>query len=767
MLRWIRTVLSRSSKPDSPDRNASRARESGGTARVLSPLELFRGGWLEEAQSAADAALATDVQDVESSVVRALCMLEKGRHQEALLLMRRTVQRAPTHPQAHLGLGRALQITGQHQGAADAFKRAAALDPTDGEPIMELARQALGSGRPQALEQLEQALRLSPDLGMAHLLLGNVHLGHGRMRDAERHLRAAVTAMPAHAGALCNLGGLLKDTGNIVEATEVLERAVALPIKLAPATFNLAMLRIDQQRWSEAVELLRHSIAADRKQPDAYHWLATALMGLGDAGEARKAYQTAIRLDPKLARPRWGFAMAQLPAVPQTADEQRMAISAFRREVERLKHWFTRCSAPDKYQTVAAQQPYYLAYIPGNHSEVLTEYGRLCTTLMAEAANKEGVPLLRSTAGTKYRVGIVSAHVSNHSVWNAFVRGWIEHLDSNTFELEIFHVGPQRDEQTQWASSRVKRLHFALGNWSHWAKAIARGQFDVLIYPEVGMNSTTAQLASLRLAPVQLAAWGHPITTGLPTIDGFVSARAFEPMDAADHYTEQLIALPGIGCCYRPFDSVATPPDMAALGLRAGERLLLCPGTPFKYGPEEDALFVEIARRCSPCKLLFFRSRPVELAALLERRLRRAFDARHLSFDDHVRFVPHQTQSNFFGLLDQAIACLDTIEFSGFNTLMQAIERGAPIVAWEGKHMRGRFGSGILRELGVSEWIADTHESYADLVSKLVEDVTARSAFKEAIVARRPSLFGQQASIDALSKHLIDLVGAKRQGTSA
>ena len=43
-----------------------------------------------------------------------------------------------------------------------------------------------------------------------------------------------------------------------------------------------------------------------------------------------------------------------------------------------------------------------------------------------------------------------------------------------------------------------------------------------------------------------LTAWGHPMTSGLPTIDAFLSADAMEPPDAQDHYSEELVRLPGL-----------------------------------------------------------------------------------------------------------------------------------------------------------------------------------------------------------------------------
>ena len=66
------------------------------------------------------------------------------------------------------------------------------------------------------------------------------------------------------------------------------------------------------------------------------------------------------------------------------------------------------------------------------------------------------------------------------------------------------------------------------------------------------MDATTAKLAALRLAPVQAASWGHPETSGLPTIDYYLSAQALEPADAQENYTEKLVALPNLGCWLVP-----------------------------------------------------------------------------------------------------------------------------------------------------------------------------------------------------------------------
>jgi predicted O-linked N-acetylglucosamine transferase (SPINDLY family) len=607
---------------------------------------------------------------------------------------------------------------------------------------------------------LQQAGPLSAhDRGLAQTAFeqGNRQRENQHLDAAEQHYRRALAIYPAFAEAYSNLGSLLKDRGQLAEADQWLSLAIQLKPELGPALFNLAMTRMEQARWVDAAGLLQRFLALSPNNADAHYWLGNALTGTGDVVSARTAYQAAVRLNASYVQARWGSVMAQLPAVAQTDAEQAQASQAFARELDKLQAKLQGPQAAHGYLAVGAQQPYFLAYIASNHRAVLANYGALCARLMATWAKKVGVPPPTERRPGKCRLGIVSAHVHSHSVWHALVRGWVEHLDPAAFDIQIFHTGQLRDAQTEWAARRVQALHHGLGHWTQWAKAVSEAKLDVLLYPEIGMDATTIRLSALRLARVQLASWGHPMTTGLPTIDAYIGAAAFEPPQATEHYSENLLLLPRLGCCYQAF---GTPPgrvDLAAWGVQRTDRILLCAGTPFKYAPLHDAALVEIARRCQPCKLVFFRGEPQTLSQRLEQRLRAAFLAAGVDFDASVVFIPWQPQAAFFALLDRTDVYLDSMGFSGFNTTMQAVERACPIVAFEGAFMRGRFASAILRQMGLDAWIATSADHYADLVVSLVMDPVARDGVKKTLRVRRASLFGDRETVTVLGQHVLRL----------
>src|ERR1043165_1875810 len=372
------------------------------------------------------------------------------------------------------------------------------------------------------------------------------------------------------------------------------------------------------------------------------------------------------------------------------------------------------------FEAVGSAQPFYLAYHDASNRDLLARYGRLCAALMQRWQQAAGLtPPAGGPRGRRIRVGIVSAHISQHSVWQALVRGWVKRLDHERFELHLFHLAARRDEETRLAASLAAALHASKGPFQQWARFIHESRVAVLPSPEIGRDATTVKLASLRLAPVQAGSWGHPETTGLPTIDNYLSAAALEPAGAQAHYTETLALLPGTGCWLPREDD---EPRAADARLPAAEARLLCPGMSFKYAAEHDALLTAIAARVPAARLIFFRTRPEALSQRLERRLRAAFGRAGLDFDRHAVFLPWQEPPAFRALLATADLYLATLGFSGSTTARQAGRCGWPVVTREGRFLRGRLASGMLRHIGLDELVATSDSAYVDLAVALVND---------------------------------------------
>jgi predicted O-linked N-acetylglucosamine transferase (SPINDLY family) len=90
---------------------------------------------------------------------------------------------------------------------------------------------------------------------------------------------------------------------------------------------------------------------------------------------------------------------------------------------------------------------------------------------------------------------------------------------------------------------------------------------------------------------------------------------------------------------------------------------------------------------------------------------------------------------------------LDTIGFSGYNTAVQAMECGLPLVTREGQFLRGRLASGVLRRMGLTELIVQTKAEYVDLVARLATDHDYQAYVRHEIQQRRSVLFDDKSAM--------------------
>lgn len=682
-----------------------------------------------------------------------------GRLEEAHASLRQALELDARLVGAHFNLGGLLRQLGRDAEAIEAYRRAVQLNPEFADAHAKLGAVLRDAGElDEALASCQRAVSLEPASAPFRLAVGNLLREKGFLDEAATAYRAALEHDPRFAEAHNNLGNVLRHQGRTDEALACYEQALTVKPEFAEALLNAAQLLRENRRLTEAVSAYRLLLEMRPDLAEAHFDLGNALKGAGSGNEALACYAKALELDPAYAEARWAFTMSMLPLVAEDDAELVRSRAAFAAELEALERWCCELGPEKTARAVGTQQPFYLAYQEADHRELMARYGALSSGLMGAWQKATGLPMPARVTRAQFRIGIVSAHIHDHSVWNAIVKGWLKHLDRTRFDVRLFHLGSTNDVETALAKSMATHYTHGKSDIVEWTQQILGHQLDVLIYPEIGMDPITVKLASLRLAPVQAAAWGHPLTTGLPSIDYFLSADALEPPAADAHYTEKLVRLPGLGVCLEAQNTVPREVDPAALGIREGVPLLVCAGTPFKYTPRHDAVLVEIARRLGECQFVFFTPQPPELAARLRRRLERAFAEAGLEASAFVTWVPWQDRASFHGLMSHADAYLDTLGFSGFNSALQAIECALPIAAWEGPFLRGRLASGLLRRMGLDELVAGGEADYVQTVVKLAQDAAYWGEVRERMIAARGRLYGDAEPVRALERFLEDAV---------
>jgi predicted O-linked N-acetylglucosamine transferase (SPINDLY family) len=616
-----------------------------------------------------------------------------------------------------------------------------------------------------AVSDYEALVDLAPDYWEARESLAFALYAQGRFAQAAEQFAEVARLRPESAAAHGNLGNLLWQLDRHVDALAAWDRVLAIDPRQQDALFNSAQALGYLGRPLEAIDRMRSLLLLRPVQASTYFRAGMLFHSQGLREEALRSFADALTHDPAHGEARWMQAIAQLPLAYGPHESPEGDVDRFVAALGALDDWFDASHAAQGASAVAVRQPFYLAFHEVDVRDAMSRYGDLCARLMRSASPPAAQVGVRSRARAPVSVAVVSAYFCDHSVWTALMRGFCAQIDRDRVSMHVFHTGTQDDAETDLARASSASFFGGPRDLDQWVAAIRSVDPDVVLYPEIGMDAMSARLASMRLAPSQVVAWGHPQTSGLPTIDYFLSAQAFEPSDGASHYRERLVALPNLGCYYDELRPDFAVPE----GFSDNDRVphIVCAGTPYKYTPRHDALFIDIARRLGACRFLFF----VDMAPLLSRKIeeRLALAFRHAGLDprDHIRFLPRQSRPAFFELMRGADVYLDTLGFSGFNTAMQAIECGLPVVACEGRFARGRLASGILRTIGMDDLVAATPSDYVETTVRLCADIGHRSSVASRIAQGRGAAIRDLAPVRALEDFLENIAGGRPPPGSA
>jgi predicted O-linked N-acetylglucosamine transferase (SPINDLY family) len=381
-------------------------------------------------------------------------------------------------------------------------------------------------------------------------------------------------------------------------------------------------------------------------------------------------------------------------------------------------------------------------------------------------------PQIADSRGARHalpRIGFVSKHIRDCTVGHYFKRFFTDlnqpHIKH--FDIHIYACGT-RDAFTDDIENAVDTFHHfdlqdddnhRIDTLQRIANAIIGDQIDILIYPEIGMEPFIEKLAAMRLARLQCALWGHPVTTGLPTIDVFFSAASMEPSDAQTHYRERLQCLPGLGTSY-PIPPPPASLTRAALGLPNDAPLAVCAQSSFKWTPDFIAAVIDILKRHRSAILVIFANRDPVAAYAFRRYLQYAFERDALNVSDRIVTLAESNRERFLATLAACDVSLDTFGFSGGNTTLDALSVSLPVVTLPGEYMRGRQTMAMLNLVDAPELIATTHDDYVSKVVHLLSDVTARNALQTRIQSNAHRLFNDPLPVAALRHFLLNASSA-------
>ena len=687
---------------------------------------------------------------------RVQMLLQAGKRGSAERLARMLAGRRPDDPVGPRLLAVVLEASGRVGEALVARKEAVRRAPKSSVDHAALGATLLRSGRGRdALTALVTAVRLDPDASHPRRLLGPLsrRLGAGSAVGALLEVAADQARQP---GPLwVEAASLAWEDGDLAQADARLARALAVDPDAGDAHALRAAVLTAAGRPGDAREHALRARELLSDHPAALRVLAEVAAREGRVGDARAHLDAAAQQAPRDPRLDWGRLVAVPPVMP-SAEAADGAWRQYRSELSAL----TRAAAtgldaaPGRWVD-AVRTAFPLHYLGGDQIDEQAALGDLVTRAM-RAASPDAATLPDRPRRERLRVGFASSSFRRHTVTKLF-GGWMRHLDRERFEVVGYDLGLHPDAETSALSSVCDRFVRPPGGLRGALAAIRADAPDALLFPEVGMDARVMQVAAVRLAPVQAVAWGHPVTTGLPSIDLFLSSEAMRVEPERRWTTEERVDLPGLGVSY-PRPARPDRADRGALGLPADRPLVLCVQSLFKYRPFTDDLHARIAAARPEALLVFLSDRRGPVTETFRDRLSIAFARRGLELDQHVRILPRLAEDDWMRLLAVGDLFLDSPGWSGGNTTLEALALDLPCLAFPGETMRGRHTLGMLRELGLDALVARDPDDWVDRAVALLGDPTERARLRSEIARRSHVLYDDLRGVRALEALLLDRI---------
>ncbi len=554
------------------------------------------------------------------------------------------------------------------------------------------------------------------------------------------------------------------------ETIEKLLKVVKLQPSHAVALNNIADCHRIQKRFDEAISYFHKSIAADPKYFDAYFGLSLCFRALGRLEESEIILKKLLMENPKYGmtygnlahicdekgrfeeaeiyrregyknNPSPGMAIdafCNFSPLLRSLEHEEQIEKDFLKALEMLREMnFRGKGFPPNFFNVT----FFGAYHKGSPRLLMEPLGRTLAEIYPDL-NYVSPHLKTGMSKPKERIkiGICSSFILNerHSVFRSF-GGIALGLDPKKFEVHIINLSHQGNVEGTWQGLPITNVESEL---EIGRLKIADLELDILFYTDIGMECFSYFLGFSRLAPIQCVGNGHPITSGIPTLDYYISSEDLERENGQDFYTETLVKLKGIGSCYQKPIFEETIKSLTEFGIPEGVTYYVCPQTLFKFHPEMDFAIREILRRDPKGVFIAFEynegwQRPMLLR--WQQTLREVID--------RVYLMPRLDLPVFLQILKHATVVLDSFPFCGGNTSYQAFAAEVPIVTLKGDTCRGLGTYSLCKKMDVLELAVDQVEDYIDLCLKIGRDEAYRQTLKEKIARRNHLIFEDQSVV--------------------
>ena len=313
--------------------------------------------------------------------------------------------------------------------------------------------------------------------------------------------------------------------------------------------------------------------------------------------------------------------------------------------------------------------------------------------------------------------------------------------------------------------NKIKNNYIALGTTLTSARlTLEKLELDFIVYPDIGMKLLPTLLAYSRIAPIQITTWGHSETSGIDTIDYFISSEYFAGSlsheDIQKQYSEKVILFKSLGTFYISPHKLFVENNTSytdtnkiqkkfktreELGFTQKDHLYVCLQTFYKLNPEFETCLARILE-LDPNGIILLSNTFPYCKSHLER-MKNIIGLEKLK---RVKWYGSLEKDEFLNIVSISDVCLDPFPFGGCNTSYDAFDYNIPVITYPSEFLHGQFTNGLYKKMGpeMMECCVTSPEHYAQLAATIGINEKLRHKINRNIEMKKHLIFQEQESIE-------------------
>jgi len=527
--------------------------------------------------------------------------------------------------------------------------------------------------------------------------------------------------------------------GEYVEAGKIYREILQSNPNHADAMCNLIDVCVYEGRHLEAVSLAEKLVSSFPGNVETRHRLGCLYGESGLLDAAKDAFRQAASLPGGKAVWRWKH-LAFCPVFFATEDEIEAYWTKLNRELDEaidekpMFDWTTLVSD---------------GFCSSFH---LPHLDKCCRSVKEKFAKffLPSFPFERPTwrPGRKIRIGflVTPGHEGGFLRMSSEL---IERLNPDKFEVAlVYHESTAALFDGKFRRQYLIRLPYSQ-NFPQAVEQIRSARLDAIYYWKVGADNLSFFLPMCHLAPVQCTSWCTHGTSGLSTMDYYVSWGKAESLNSQYQYTEKLFLLDE-----KPFYEPLLPDlpvaSRAELQLPGAGAIYFCPHRPSKYHPRFDGYMREILERDTTGHIVLLLGKPSMM-------MKRFIDRMRDTIGEHfsrVIVLPQLDVATYYRYLSASTVLLNSPIYSGEITAVDGFLYGVPCVSLTGELLVQRYATAFYDDFGITGPAASNREEYVEQAVRLALDTKYHREVSQKIAENRHRFFENAKTVQAWERFL-------------